>query len=781
MVDADLLGHISRLPHRRGNFKQLIRELGAKGAQRAEVETALARLSARGDLIELRSGHYAVTAGSREFAVGRLNMHRDGYGFLISDRPIDGIAGDVFIPRESAKAAMHGDRVVVRIARIEADGRADGEIVKVLKRAHATVVGEFRIGRRGQYVVPHDDRIQQWIEIPEGMEFPPAGPAIDRIGVKPPRATTVAELNGMIVNVELLDFENHAGRVIEILGRPDDFGVDVEIVIRKHQLPHRFPPEVLEQAERITHAIDIEGRRDFRGMDVVTIDGETARDFDDAVWVDRLANGNYALHVHIADVSHYVLPGTPIDAEARLRGTSVYFPDRAVPMLPFELSTDICSLVPHADRLVLSALLEIDHQGEVVAQEFTPGVIRSVERMTYTDVHRVLEGDAALRERYRPLVERFELMQELALVLNRKRVRRGSIDFDLPEPLIEFDQWGAMTGVTRAPRNIAHRIIEEFMLAANEAVAGSGFVSLFRIHEKPDPKRVMEFEEIATHFGYSLGIGAVPVKKFGITDRHRDGTKHRREIVVADSGMNIGPRNYQRLVAKIEGKPEERILSYLMLRSLKQARYSTENVGHFALAAEAYTHFTSPIRREPDLVVHRLLKTRGQTERFPVSEDKTRGQTERFPVSEVAEIAEECSQSERRAADAERELVEWKKVRFMAERVGEEFDALIISAAKYGVFVELAELFIEGLVPIDTLPGDEYTYHENVRKIVGQRTRREFSIGDRVRVTLDRVDANERKLQFSVVENERDSTRTKRPDSHSRRRVSHGPGKRPRR
>jgi ribonuclease R len=770
MTDADLVGHIARLPHRRANFKQLIRELGSKGAERADVETALARLAARGDLIELRSGHYAVTAGSREFAVGRLNMHRDGYGFLISDRPMDGIAGDVFIPRESAKAAMHGDRVVVRIARIEADGRADGEIVKVLRRAHPRVVGEFRIGRRGQYVVPHDDRIQQWIEIPEGMEFPPAGPAIDRIGVEPPQATSVAELNGMIVNVELLDYENQTGRVIEILGRPDDFGVDVEIVIRKHQLPHRFPAEVIEQAERIPHAItaaELEGRRDFRGMDIVTIDGETARDFDDAVWVDRLANGNYALDVHIADVSHYVQPGTPIDAEARLRGTSVYFPDRAVPMLPFELSTDICSLVPHADRLVLSALLEIDHQGEVVAQEFTPGVIRSVERMTYTNVHRVLEGDAALRDRYQPLIARFELMRELALVLNRKRVRRGSIDFDLPEPLIEFDEWGAMTGVTRAPRNIAHRIIEEFMLAANEAVAGSGAVSLYRIHEKPDPKRVMEFEEIATHFGYSLGIGAVPVKKFGITDRHRDGTKRRREIVVADSGMNIGPRNYQRLVAKIEGKPEERILSYLMLRSLKQARYSTENVGHFALAAEAYTHFTSPIRRYPDLVVHRLLKNRGQTERFP--------------VSEVAEIADECSQSERRAADAERELVEWKKVRFMAERVGEEFDALIISAAKYGVFVELAELFIEGLVPIDTLPGDEYTYHENVRKIVGKRTRREFSIGDRVRVTLDRVDANERKLQFSMVEHERDSPRTKRPDSHSRRRVSDGPGKRPRR
>ncbi|MBA0084637.1 MAG: RNB domain-containing ribonuclease, partial [Acidobacteria bacterium Pan2503] len=398
--------------------------------------------------------------------------------------------------------------------------------------------------------------------------------------------------------------------------------------------------------------------------------------------------------------------------EARLRGTSVYFPDRAVPMLPFELSTNICSLNPRVERLVLSALLEIDHRGETVEQKFTAGVIRSVERMTYTDVHLLLEGDAGLRARYRPLVARFQLMQELALLLNRKRVRRGSIDFDLPEPLIEFDRWGAMTGVTRAPRNIAHRLIEEFMLAANEAVAShlenAGIASIYRIHEKPDPRRVMEFEEVAAHFGYSLGVGAIPVKKFGITDRHRDGTKRRRDIVLADSNVNLSSRNYQRLVSKIEGKPEERILSFLMLRSLKQARYSVENVGHFALAAETYTHFTSPIRRYPDLMIHRLLRAllgRGRTPH----------------ESELQSIAEECSQSERRAADAERELVEWKKVKFMAERVGEDFDALVISTTKYGLFVELGDLFVEGLVPIDTLPGDQYTYQENVRKIVGKR------------------------------------------------------------
>jgi ribonuclease R len=785
MTDATLLDHIAKAPHARAGFKQLVRELGSRVSGRTELETALARLTARGELIELRSGQFVVTARSREFAVGRLSVHRDGYGFLVSDHPVAGVTGDVFIPPESAERAMHGDRVVVRVSRIEAGGRASGEIVKVLKRAHDTVVGEFRVGRRGQYVIPHDERIRQWIDIPEGLEIPPAGPLLDRIGVEAPVVSSAADLDGMVVNVEVLEFpergSNPVGRVIEILGHPDDFGVDVEIVIRKHHLPHRFPPEALEQAERISGAIaahDLEGRRDFRGMDVVTIDGETARDFDDAVWVDRLPNGNYALHVHIADVSHYVRPGTPIDGEARLRGTSVYFPDRAVPMLPYELSTDICSLVPGKDRLVLSALLEINRQGETVAQEFTPGVIRSVERMTYTNVHLLLEGDAGMRARYAPLVERFELMRELALALNRMRVRRGSIDFDLPEPLIEFDQFGEMIGVKRAPRNFAHRLIEEFMLAANEAVAShlenTGLPSIYRIHEKPDPKRVMEFEEVAVHFGYSLGAGAIPVKKFAMTDRHRDGTKRRREIVLADSGMNLSSRNYQRLVAKIEGKPEERILSYLMLRSLRQARYSVENTGHFALAAATYTHFTSPIRRYPDLAVHRLLKDvggAGLSLPAPSDREAEHGELRSAapagrlkpapPEGELLSIAEDCSQTERRAADAERELVEWKKVRFMADRVGEEFDALIISTAKYGLFVELADLFIEGLVPIDTLPGDEYAFAENVRKVVGKRTRREFSIGDKVRVTLDRVDANERKLQFSILEPERGKPRAR--------------------
>ena len=436
------------------------------------------------------------------------------------------------------------------------------------------------------------------------MERPPAGLEEDRIGVAPRQAGTPDQLDGMVVNAEILEFpgrdEHPVGRIIEILGRPGDFGIDVEIIIRKHHIPHRFPPEVLEQAQRIPeviHTRDLGGRRDFRGMDIVTIDGETARDFDDAVWVDQLDNGNFALHVHIADVGHYVLPGTPIDREAARRGNSVYFPDRAVPMLPLELSTGICSLNPGVDRLTQSVLLEIDHRGEIVSQEFVRGVIRSVERMTYTNVHLVLEGEAGRRERYRPLVGRFELMRELAILLNRKRKRRGSIDFDLPEPLIEFDEFGEMTGVSRSPRNIAHRIIEEFMLAANEVVASeleqAGVGTLYRIHEPPDPRRVIEFEEVAAHFGVSLGIGALRAKRFPHVSRRRDGRKPRRDILIAAENIRVTPRDYQKLITTIEGKPEERILSYLMLRSLKQARYSEVNLGHFALAASTYTHFTS--------------------------------------------------------------------------------------------------------------------------------------------------------------------------------------------
>ena len=746
-----------------------------------------------------KSKSTSKSKGGPPLIEGRLSVHRDGFGFVIPDKPVAGMVGDIFLPREEAERAMHGDRVAVRIQRLDGDGKTEGKIVEVKRRAHPTVVGEFRIRRKGAFVVPHDARLRNWIEIPEDMAIPKPSKSVNRVGdhvginVDNSAATvhSLEDMEGMIVNAEILDFgedgDRPIGRVIEILGKPNDFGIDVEILIRSHHIPHRFPEDVLEQAQNISHTIpaeEIAKRTDFRQFNIVTIDGETARDFDDAVRVEKLPNGNWALEVHIADVGHYVRPGSPIDREARLRGTSVYFPDRAVPMLPVELSTDQCSLLPNEDRLVMSALLEIDPRGDIVGQQFMRGVIRSAERMTYTAVHGVLEGDASLRERYARLVPEFEAMRDLAAILNRKRVRRGSIDFDLPEPLLEFDEAGEMTGITRAPRNNAHRLIEEFMLAANEAVAAHLEAlgpAIFRIHERPDPKRVMDFEDIAAQFGYSLTAGPAPVKKFRETRGGQGRLRDKRfgETTIAVDNPNITSRSYQKLVAKLEGKPEERILSYLMLRSLRQARYSEINEGHFALAAPSYTHFTSPIRRYPDLIVHRISKallragiggegviahgrhsspwTHPNEGLAGVRITQPRAATNEsieppIPEAELAQIAEETSLTERRAAEAERELVEWKKVRFMEDRVGEEFAALVLNPAKYGLFVELTDMFVEGLVPIDTLRDDRYTWRENTHEIIGERTGRRFRAGDRVQVILDRILAQERRLQFSIVE-----------------------------
>jgi ribonuclease R len=679
-----------------------------------------------------------------------LQVHRDGYAFLIASRELPGVSGDVFIPPDALGTAMNGDHVMVSIVRLGRDGRAEGRVVKIVDRAHPTVVGTFRARRSRNYVEPFDSRLRDWILVPQGMEIPASGLKVDRIGVPDTVVSTPTDLDGMIVNTEILEFskgeKNPTGRVIELLGRPDDFGVDVEIIIRKHHIPHRFPPEVLAQAERVPAVAgeaDLKDRQDFRDYDTVTIDGETARDFDDAVWVDRLDNGNFALHVHIADVSHYVRPGSPIDLEAELRGTSVYFPDRAVPMLPLELSTGICSLNPKVDRLTMSVLLEFNRQGQVVSQRFTRGVIRSAERMTYTDVNLILEGDAGLRERYGSLSARFEMMRELALILNRMRSGRGSIDFDLPEPLIEFDEFGEMIGIGRSPRNIANRIIEEFMLVANEAVAShleeAGLDTLYRIHEPPDPKRVFAFEEVAARFGVSLEVRGLSVRRSPRVDRRKDGRPARKDIFTPAEGINITSRHYQKLIQKIEGKPEERILTFLMLRSLKQARYSEENYGHFALASPVYTHFTSPIRRYPDLIVHRVLGA--------LLDSRQTG----FRPSKLHQIATQCSDSERRSDEAERELVEWKKVNFMAEHVGEQFPALVVNTAAFGFFVELENLFVEGLVPVETLPGERWGYNETSREIVASRSRRSFAIGDRLTVRLDRVDTVERKLSFSVV------------------------------
>jgi ribonuclease R len=793
MTDRELLRRIERSAGQRAGYKQLVRELGLGGGrERRMLVEQLDRLAARGELIKSDRDHWALPQAvtHHNLLAGRLDVHRDGFGFVRPEARQAGGDDDIFIPPNEMNGAMQGDQVLVELAPPRPDGRLSGRVARILTRRNPTVVGVFHYAQHehapGNTVTPLDERMTQPILIPFGLELPPeAGDRTphrvvsENIGPREP-FDTPATLEGMVVDAEITDWptptRSARGRVIEILGREDDFGVDVEIVIRKHHLPHVFPANVLDEARAAAHLDpgEVDRRRDFRELSIVTIDGETAKDFDDAVFVRR-HGATWELQVHIADVAQYVTPGSALDLEARLRGTSVYFPDRAVPMLPQELSSDICSLRPEEDRLVLSCIMMIDSEGEILSYEVTPGVIRSVSRMTYTQVHAIISGDQKTREQFAPLVPEFEQMYELARQLNRKRQRRGSIDFDLPEPVIEFNAQGAMQSIVRSERSWANRLIEEFMLSANECVASwlqnLDVPSLYRIHEKPEPRRVADFEAVAAGFGYSLGLGPLPVKRVTMKSERREqrsrgpGRGHQpRQYEIAED-IAVTPRMYQQLALKIAGKPEERILAHLMLRSLRQARYSEKNEGHFALAAPCYTHFTSPIRRYPDLIVHRIAKAvlasgesgvgvlAKQTRGKAVTRDSEDGH-EAAPLreAELAGIAYESSQAERRAEDAERELMEWKKVKFMQDRLGDDFDAMILSVTKYGCFVELDSLFIEGLVPIMSLQGDYYTFRENTRQIIGEHSGRRYSMGDRVRVVLDRVDPVQRRLQFSILE-----------------------------
>jgi ribonuclease R len=863
------MGRIGRSAGGRAGYKQLIRELGLGGGrERRLLLEQLTRMVGRGELVRAGDdmwslppapaaksaprtggrwdGMESVVRGGRDRLVsGRLDLHRDGFGFVrVEDSkkaPENQIKqqkytsanapqGDIFIPPNEINGAMQGDLVLVDESLTGRDGRRSGRIARVLTRRNPTVVGIFHYSRpqrahstivSGNYVTPLDERIGGAIAIAEGDEIVPTTSDSPHrmLGDEARKALQSDDLEGMAVDVEITSFATPGraarGRIIEILGKPDAFGVDVEIIIRKHHIPHAFPAPVLaEAAERAMETVDsldpqvIENREDFRGLQIVTIDGETARDFDDAVLVRRKPNGNNELQVHIADVGWYVREGSAIDTEARLRGTSVYFPDRAVPMLPHALSSGMCSLLASEDRLVLSCIMEIDPEGEIVGYRVAEGIIRSVRRMTYTSVQQCINvrsehvfgllylpfngtndvlNDTLERERVEleqpGLPEALDRMLELALRLNRKRVRRGSIDFDLPEPVVEFDPDGNMKAIVRSERGWAHRLIEEFMLSANECVAhwleGQGIASIYRIHEMPDPKRIVDFEETAAGFGQTLGIGNLPVKKFTMKTDRRDvrakssrgrDTRSPQQHEVPES-IPVTPQMYQRLVKRIAGTPEEKILSYLMLRSLKQARYAEKNEGHFALASPSYTHFTSPIRRYPDLIVHRLIRkmlragadARGGAIRSddwqPWGKIGIREQglgikkSDEGPMAaaELNDIAVESSQAERRAADAERELIEWKKMRFMEDKVGDDFPAVILSCTKYGFFVELDEMFIEGLVPLVSLVGDYYSFRDTDRTIVGARTGHVFSLGQKVHVLLDRIDRQARRLQFALL------------------------------
>jgi len=701
--------------HHPAGMRELLQVLKVPRDDRTSFKRHVKSLVASGDLIQIR-GHRFGLPEKMDLYVGRLQAHPAGYGFVTPERPLDA-GGDIYISGPLLNEAMHGDRVVVRIERIKDGGRAEGRIIRILERSNTSIVGRYERddGSRGAsratgmgYVAPFDRRVLMDIFVPPGQEG--GASAGDMVIVELTRWPTATR--GAI------------GHVTEVLGDIDAPGVDTEIIIRKYGIPDAHSAEAVTEAVRLGAHVaerDIRGRSDFRRLTTVTIDGEHARDFDDAITIEKLANGHFWLGVHIADVSHYVQEESALDREAYERGTSVYFPERAVHMFPAELATGLCSLNPHVDRLVQSCFMEIDQHGQVVRHEFHDGVINSDERMTYTAVNGILtDRDPELMKQYAPLVPMFEQMGELFHILNDARHRRGSIDFDLNEAEVVLDEAGAVEAITALQRNIAHRLIEEFMLLANETVAtyleSQNAPALYRIHEEPDILKVAKFEEFISGFGYSL---AAPVNA-------------------------LRPRHFQKLIERIHGKPEEKPIAFLMLRTMQKARYAPENVGHFGLAAPSYTHFTSPIRRYPDLVVHRALRAA----RHRLLTEETREER----AEELPEVARHTSEMERRADDAERELVQWKKVKFMADKVGDEFEGYVTGVAAFGLFIELIEHFVEGMVHVSTMADDYYRFIEGAHLLRGENTHKVYRLGDKVKVQVIRVNMEQRQVDLGLVD-----------------------------
>jgi ribonuclease R len=705
-MQEDLLKQIRDKIDHPATTRELLKVLRIPREARASFKRQLNGLVSSGALVQIRGNRYGLP-DRMNLVVGRVQMHPRGFGFVIPEQQEDN-RGDIYIAGSNLNQAMHGDRVVARVERYKDGNRAEGRIIRILERSASSVVGRFdRDESRLGFVAPFDRRLVMDVHVPRGEER----------GAAP----------GEMVTVEITRWPTPTrgplGRVVEVLGNIDAPGVDTTIIIRKFGIEDEHSDEAVDEATRLGPEVrerDIRGRTDFRGVTTVTIDGEHARDFDDAITIERLPNGHYWLGVHIADVSHYVQEGSVLDSEAYERGTSVYFPERAVHMFPSELATGLCSLNPNVDRLVQTCLMEVDRQGNVARYEMHDGVINSDARMTYTDVNAILtDRDPGIIAKYRELVPQFELMHELFEILNARRRRRGSIDFDLKEPEVILDDAGMVEEIIAAERNVAHRIIEEFMLLANETVAqhleDEGVPSLFRVHEEPDPLKVEEFEEFISTLGYSLAAPANALR----------------------------PRHFQKLVERMKGTPEEKPIAFLMLRTMQKARYDAANLGHFGLAAPSYTHFTSPIRRYPDLIVHRVLRE----SRGGMTEERRAELAEELP-----EVARHTSERERRADDAERELVQWKKVRFMADKVGDEFDGFITGVAAFGLFVELIDHFVEGLVHVSTMADDYYRFVERAHILRGENTKKVYRLGDKIRVQVVRVDMERRQIDLGITE-----------------------------
>ncbi|WP_199621526.1 ribonuclease R [Paenibacillus alkalitolerans] len=690
---------------------ELTVQFGAEGAEAfKELVKLLNDMENEGDILRTRTERYGVPE-RMNLVRGRLHAHPKGFGFLI---PEDRDHPDIYIHANDMKGAMQNDIVLGRVTGRGGPngGKLEGEVVRVVKRANTEIVGTFENHETYAFVIPDDRRIQKDIFVP--------------------REKFKGAVSGQKVVVKLVTYPDGRaaaeGEVVEILGHKDDPGVDILSIIRKFGLPEAFPEEVMAEAEAAPDTIreeELAGRRDLRDRTIVTIDGEDAKDLDDAVNVDLLENGNYLLGVHIADVGYYVREGSALDREAFNRGTSVYLVDRVIPMLPHRLSNGICSLNPQVDRLTMSCDMEIDPSGRIVRHDIYPSVIKTVERMTYSNVRKLVDEDAEpepeLVSRYDSLMPMFLRMKELAMILRNKRMRRGAIDFDFSESKVKVDENGKPVDIVKRPRTIAEMIIEEFMLAANETVAEHfhwlKVPFLYRIHEDPDQEKLAHFMQFITNFGY----------------------------VVKGKGNTVHPRALQSLLEEIKGAKEETVISTVMLRSMKQAKYDAEPLGHFGLAAEFYSHFTSPIRRYPDLVIHRVIRE-ALTGAGSLDEHRHEHLTARMP-----DIAQHSSERERLAVEAERETDALKKAEFMLDKIGEEFEGIISSVTSFGMFVEL-ENTVEGLVRLSDLTDDYYHFHEMQLALIGERTSKIFRIGDEVKVRVARVNVEERTIDFEMVD-----------------------------
>lgn len=660
-------------------------------------------LEEKGLIVRTRSNRYGVPE-KMNLLRGKIQGHAKGFAFLLPDDPDE---SDVFIPPSDLNEAMHGDTVLARVTRRSGGERPEGTVIRILERGIKEVVGVYVDSQYIGFVRADDPKITNDILIPKDQ------------------TKGAAEGHKVVVRITKYPKKNKSavGEVIQILGHRNDPGVDILSIIHKHGIDVSFSAETIAEANAIPEELtaeDLEGRRDLREETIVTIDGEDAKDLDDAVHVKKLDNGNYELGVHIADVSYYVKEGSELDKSARRRGTSVYLVDRVIPMLPHRLSNGICSLNPHVDRLTISCLMEINPQGEVVQHDIFPSVIRSKERMTYTNVRKILQDEEkAVQKKYEKLVPHFRMMGELAEILTEKRRKRGAIDFDFAEAKVVVNEDGQPTDVVIRERTIAERLIEEFMLAANETVAEHfhwlDMPFIYRVHEDPDPDKLERFFEFITNFGY----------------------------VVKGTADNVHPRALQDLLERVHGEPEEAVINKVLLRSMQQAKYDHRSLGHFGLAADYYTHFTSPIRRYPDLIVHRLIRTY-------LFKNRLTRDIRRHWEKQLPDIARHSSEMERRAVDAERETDDLKKAEFMMDKIGEQFDGVISGVTNFGLFVELPNT-VEGLVHISYMVDDYYYYNERQYALIGELTGNVFRIGDEISVKVIDVDLEERTVNFSIA------------------------------